>query len=94
MDKLSLTLQDHLAVLGGQLTAEEDGLTTYTNPDEPLLQVVVSSDTKATLKETFLKAWTSLLSKNYRFNNYKHTWYMGGTPEQYGPYELEPYIMP
>ena len=75
-------------------TAEEDGLTTYTNPDEPLLQVVVSSDTKATLKETFLKAWTSLLSKNYRFNNYKHTWYMGGTPEQYGPYELEPYIMP
>ena len=75
-------------------TAEEDGLTTYTNPDEPLLQVVVSSDTKATLKETFLRAWTTVLSKNYRFNNYKHTWYMGGTPEQYGPYELEPYIMP
>ena len=75
-------------------TGAENGLTVYTNPGEELLRVVVCEDSKASLKETFLKAWTHLLSKNYRFNNYKHTWYMGGTPEQYGPYELEPYIMP
>lgn len=75
-------------------TAEKEDLTFYANSDEELLQVVVSSDAGASLKETFLEAWTQVLSKNYRFNNYKHTWYMGGTPEQYGPYELEPYIMP
>lgn len=75
-------------------TAEKDGLIFYTNSDEELLQVVLLSDAGASLKENFLEAWTQVLSKNYRFNNYKHTWYMGGTPEQYGRYELEPYIMP
>lgn len=75
-------------------TAEKEGLTFYTNSDEDLLQVVVSSNVDASLKDNFLEAWVQVLSKNYRFNNYKHTWYMGGTPEQYGPYELEPYIMP
>lgn len=73
---------------------EEGRLTFYTNPEEDLLQVVSSSDANISLKETFLDAWNSVLSKNYRFNNYKHTWYMGGTPDQYGAYELEPYIMP
>lgn len=75
-------------------TVEKDGLTFYVNPNEELLQVVSSHDTDASLKEIFLKAWSQVLSKNYRFNNYKHTWYMGGTPDKYGPYELEPYIMP
>ena len=75
-------------------TAVKGNLTFYVNTDEELLQVVSSSDTSASLKETFLEAWVQVLSKNYRFNNYKHTWYMGGTPEKYGTYELEPYIMP
>lgn len=75
-------------------TVEKDGLTFYVNPNEELLQVVSLQDTDSSLKEIFLKAWNQVLSKNYRFNNYKHTWYMGGTPEKYGPYELEPYIMP
>lgn len=75
-------------------TKEDGDLTFYTNPEEELVQVVVSRDAKASLKENFLNAWIHVLSKNYRFNNYKHTWYMGGTPEQYGTYELEPYVMP
>lgn len=74
--------------------AEKDGLTFYANEDEDLLQVVLSDPVGASLKDVFLEAWRQVLSKNYRFNNYKHTWYMGGTPQQYGRYELEPYIMP
>ncbi|MDH6303649.1 poly(3-hydroxybutyrate) depolymerase [Parabacteroides sp. PF5-5] len=66
----------------------------YANEQEPLLQVVVSTDKQKSLKETFDDAWTHLLSKNYRFNNYKHTWYTGTSFDQYGPYQLEPYIMP
>jgi len=69
-------------------------LSFYVNEQEPLLQVAVSTDKQKSLQETFDDAWIHLLSKNYRFNNYKHTWYTGTGFDQYGPYELEPYIMP
>lgn len=65
----------------------------YANKKEPLQQVVLSLNKKATLKEALDDAWDTLLSKNYRFSNYKHTCYMGAQFGQYGNYELEPYLM-
>lgn len=61
-------------------------------PGEPLLQVVVNPDAKAPLKDIFADAWMQVLGKNYRFNNYKHTYYEGAKLGEYGPYELEPYL--
>ena len=56
---------------------------------EPLLQVVtsVSSDPGT----VFAEAWDKVLSRNFRYNNYRHTHYEGARFGQYGPYELEPY---
>ena len=57
--------------------------------DEPLLQVVVSAETDP--GAVFADAWKRVLSRNYRFNNYKHTHYEGARYGEYGAYELEPY---
>lgn len=59
------------------------------HPDEPLLQVVTSS--LSAPGEVFADAWAKVLSKNFRYNNYKHTHYEGAQYGQYGSYELEPY---
>lgn len=77
-----------------EVVKKVDGLAYYANRQEPLQQVVVSTKKYVSLKEVFAEAWETLLCKNYRFNNYKHTWYMGASFNQYGTYELEPYIMP
>lgn len=61
--------------------------------NEPLLQVVVNEDTKATAQAQFEAAWAHVFSKNFRYNNYKHTHYEGGAFEQYGVYELEPFLV-
>lgn len=60
--------------------------------DEPLLQVVVNTD-KLGDKEHVAAAWESILKKNYRFNNYKHTHYNGCKFGEFGAYELEPYTI-
>ena len=60
--------------------------------DEPLLQVVVNPDAKASLKDVFADAWKQVLGRNYRYNNYKHTHYEGSPFGQYGTGELEPYL--
>lgn len=75
-----------------KLTAKEKQMQIYTNADEPLLRVVVSNTTTQTLGEIFQDAWETLLNKNYRFNNYRHTWYEGQKHGQYGTYELEPFL--
>ena len=56
---------------------------------EPLLQVVVNPDAKASLKDIFADAWKQVLGRNYRYNNYKHTNYEGAKLGEYGSYELE-----
>ncbi len=61
---------------------------------DPLVQVVVNPDKNASLKDLMADAWDRLMSRNYRYSNYMHTWYTGAEFGQYGPYELEPYIMP
>ena len=63
----------------------------YVNTDEPLLTVVVNENASASLAEIFAKAWSEVLGKNFRYNNYKHTHYEGMTFGQYGAGELEPF---
>ena len=58
-------------------------------PAEPLLQVVTSAATEPSA--VFAEAWEKVLSRNFRYNTYKHTHYEGGQFGQYGPDELEPY---
>jgi len=65
----------------------------YQNSDEPLKQVIVNTNTKASVKEIFDDAWESLLRRNYRFNNEGHTQYEGCKFGEYGIYELEPYVV-
>ena len=72
----------------------EGTLTTYANAGEPLLRVAVNNDESLSLRASVDEAWRTVLSRNFRFNNYQHTWYTGCNFGQYGPYELEPYIMP
>ena len=60
--------------------------------DEPLLQVVVNPDSKASLKTILEDAWKQVLGRNYRYNNYQHTHYEGAKLGEYGSYELEPYL--
>lgn len=72
-----------------RVAKEYDALNVREEPFEPLLQVVVSpvSDPQA----VFAEAWDKVFSRNFRFNNYKHTHYEGAKFGEYGPYELEPY---
>ena len=82
----------YLTINKAQLTGKEKQMQIYTNADEPLLRVVVSSATTQTLGEIFQDAWDTLLKKNYRFNNYRHTWYEGQKYGVNGAYELEPFL--
>ena len=83
----------YLTINKAQLTGKESHMQIYANADEPLQRVVVSSATTQSLSEIFKDAWETLLKKNYRFNNYKHTWYEGQKYGQYGVYELEPWLV-
>ena len=82
----------YIATNKAKLTAKEKQMQIYANADEPLLRVVVSNTTTQTLGEIFKDAWETLLNKNYRFNNYRQTWYEGQKHGQYGTYELEPFL--
>ena len=72
-----------------KVAKEYEALNAACAPVEPLLQVVTSTATDP--GTVFAEAWEKVLSRNFRYNNYKHTHYEGGQFGQYGPYELEPY---
>ena len=74
----------------GQVVKEYQALNAAQAPFEPLLQVVVSIASEP--GAVFAEAWDQVFSRNFRFNNYKHTHYEGAKFGQYGPYELEPYL--
>ena len=82
----------YITINHAKLTGKENQMQIYTNDDEPLQRVVVSSTTSQTLGEIFQDAWNTLLKKNYRFNNYRHTWYEGQKYGLYGVFELEPFL--
>ena len=75
------------------LEYKEGSKSIYVNEEEPLLRLVVKEEDQKDLKTVIADAWDSLLSWNYRYNNYKHTWYTGESFGQYGDSELEPFIM-
>ena len=72
-----------------KVAKEYEALNAACAPAEPLLQVVTSAATEP--GAVFAEAWEKVLSRNFRYSNYKHTHYEGGQFGQYGPYELEPY---
>ena len=72
-----------------KVAKEYEALNAACAPAEPLLQVITSAATAP--GAVFAEAWEQVLSRNFRYNNYKHTHYEGGQFGQYGPYELEPY---
>lgn len=63
----------------------------YRNENDSLQQVVLGLNKKQTLADAMKNAWETVLSKNYRYSNYKHTFYTGATFGQYGAYEIEPF---
>lgn len=84
----------YIAIDKAALKSHRDNIDTYESERDSLLRVVVSHKNYGSLRATMADAWQFLLSRNYRFNNTGHTWYTGCEANQYGPYELEPYIMP
>ena len=72
-----------------KVAKEYQSLNAAQAPYEPLLQIVVS--TASGPGAVFAEAWDKVFSRNFRFNNYKHTHYEGAKFGEYGPYELEPY---
>lgn len=75
------------------LQSKEGKKSIYVNADEPLMRVVVNDVDQTDLAAVIAEAWEDILSVNYRFNNYKHTWYTGEKYCQYGDGELEPWVM-
>ena len=82
----------YVAGKGAAKAAKPYQATNAAHGDEPLLNVVVNPDEKASLQALFADAWKQVLGKNYRYNNYRHTHYDGSKFGQYGSYELEPYL--
>lgn len=75
------------------LQSKEGKKSLYVNADEELMRVVVNEVETSDLKAVIADAWENLLSRNFRFNNYKHTWYTGEKYCEHGDSELEPWIM-
>lgn len=75
------------------LQSKEGKKSLYVNADEELMRVVVNEVETSDLKAVIADAWEDLLSRNFRFNNYKHTWYTGEKYCEHGDSELEPWIM-
>ena len=75
------------------LTEKSGKISVYTSGEEPLLTVTVNQE-DLPLSSVFEDAWARTLSRNYRCSNLLHTSYKGAMLGEYGPYELEDYLMP
>ncbi len=69
------------------------GLSRYANLSDSLKRVVVCTARGLSDRELVKMAWDEVLSRNYRINNYAHTWYMGSGCDEFGPGELAEYLM-
>lgn len=74
------------------LTYKDGGVSVYTSPEDSLLTVTVNRE-DLPVPALFEDAWTRTLSRNYRCSNLLHTNYKGANLGEYGPYELEDYLM-
>ncbi|MCF0160035.1 MAG: hypothetical protein HUJ99_04540, partial [Bacteroidaceae bacterium] len=86
------TASNYLKLNDAKLISTEGKTQVYANDAEPLQRVVTHTVKDFSLSAFMQEAWATLLSKNYRFNNFNHTWYTGCEFNQHGAYELEPYI--
>jgi poly(3-hydroxybutyrate) depolymerase len=69
--------------------------TSQSAPADPLQQVVVNTDAKASLATLFADAWDKILSANYRFNNLYRTFYSTrGADNPYGVKNFELVSLP
>lgn len=87
----SAIAKSYISSCNASLRQKGKGYMVYENRDEPLLRVVVDKRSSGKLSEIMDRAWDSLLSRNYRLSNYKHTCYAG---EEFGtcPFELAEYM--
>ena len=82
------------AYIGGKNAAKAAKpyqVTSNAAPADPLQQVVVNTDAKASVAALFADAWDKVLSANYRYNNLYRTFYMSrgiDNPEGVKTFEL------
>ena len=74
--KVALPVPAYLGGKGAAAAAKAYMATNSKATADPLLQVVVNKDTKATVAELLADAWDKVLSANYRYNNLHRTFYM------------------
>ncbi|MBR5715073.1 MAG: hypothetical protein IKX59_00665 [Bacteroidales bacterium] len=74
--KVALPVPAYLGGKGAAAAAKPYIATDGKAAADPLLQVVVNKDTKATVAELLADAWDKVLSANYRYNNLNRTFYM------------------
>lgn len=83
--------KSYISSCNASLLQKGKGYMVYENRDEPLLRVLVDKRGSGNLSEIMDRAWDSILSRNYRLSNYKHTCYAGESFGEY-PFELADYM--
>ena len=74
--KVSIPVPAYLGGKGAAAAAKPYLDTNAKAVADPLLQVVVNKDAKASVSELMADAWDKVLSANYRYNNLHRTFYM------------------
>lgn len=94
--KCALPVPAYIGGKGAAKAAKPYQVTSNAAPADPLQQVVVNTDAKATVAELVADAWDKVLSANYRYNNMHRTFYMTrgiDNPEGIKNYELVSFPM-
>lgn len=74
--KVALPVPAYIGGKGTAASAKPYITASKQSTSDPLLQVVVNADTKASVPELMADAWDKVLSANYRYNNLHRTFYM------------------
>jgi len=94
--KVALPVPAYLGGKGAAAAAKPYLKTNGQAAADPLLQVVVNKDSKASVAQLMADAWDKVLSANYRYNNLHRTFYMTrgiDNPEGVKNFELVSYPM-
>lgn len=94
--KVALPVPAYIGGKGTAASAKPYITASKQSTSDPLLQVVVNADTKASVPELMADAWDKVLSANYRYNNLHRTFYMTrgiDNPEGVKNFELASFPM-
>ena len=94
--KVALPVPAYIGGKGAAAAAKPYMSASKQAPADPLQQVVVNADSKASVSELMADAWDKVLSANYRYNNLHRTFYMTrgiDNPEGVKNYELVSFPM-